>query len=83
MQVLPVKGVGLFSTSEDGSVRMSDLDRRKLVHNCRLHVGPVHAVSISSPTVQFRKLCCSRRHMKPVVMQQCHTCSASHCPPML
>ena len=43
-QVLPVKGVGLFSTSEDGSVRVSDLDRRRLVHECRLHTGPVHAV---------------------------------------
>jgi hypothetical protein len=44
-QLLPVRGVGLFSASEDGSVRVSDLDRRKLVHDCRLHAGgPVHAV---------------------------------------
>ena len=47
-QVLPVRGVGLFSTSEDGSVRVSDLDRRRLVHDCRLHAGPVHAVRTSS-----------------------------------
>ena len=48
-QLLPVRGVGLFSASEDGSVRMSDLDRRKLVHDCRLHAGPVHAVRPSPP----------------------------------
>ena len=46
LQLLPVRGVGLFSTSEDGSVRVSDMDRRKLVHDCRLHAGPVHAVRI-------------------------------------
>ena len=49
--MLPAKDVGLFSTSEDGTVRVSDLERRKLVHECRLHTGPVHAVSASPPSV--------------------------------
>jgi hypothetical protein len=46
-QVSNIVDLGLVSSSEDGHVKIADLDRRKVLHDCQLHRGAVSCFAYS------------------------------------